>query len=241
MPRDTVNNATRATARTTSSAWTARVAGIKVGKEVESEIVVFGSRGPRAITNPDGRSTGEAVNVEGEGEPGVFDGSPINESEARHAEVLFYGSRPFDGLIAINLSASNCTSRRAVVMLSTFAVGLASGVGLFGLAAVGTLFLVLTLWVIEGFETHVRTFLLSIQLGEGTSAKRAAVERLLRARAPRSSCARRATTSSPIWSVRARCSRPKRSRRRWRLSLRRRSPIEWKEEKKARRLRERRG
>ena len=72
----------------------------------------------------------------------------------------------------------------AVVMLSTLAVGLAAGVGLFGLAAVGTLFLVMTLWVIEGFETHVRTFLLSVKLGEGTSAKRAAVERLLqRARA----------------------------------------------------------
>ena len=72
----------------------------------------------------------------------------------------------------------------AVVMLSTLAVGLASGVGLFGLAAVGTLFLVMTLWIIEGFETHVRTFLLSVKLGEGTSAKRAAVERLLqRARA----------------------------------------------------------
>lgn len=67
----------------------------------------------------------------------------------------------------------------AVVMLSTLAVGLASGVGLFGLAAVGTAFLVLTLWIIEGFETHVRTFVLSVKLGDGTSAKRAAVERLL--------------------------------------------------------------
>ena len=59
----------------------------------------------------------------------------------------------------------------AVVMLSTLAVGLASGVGLFGLAAVGTLFLVMTLWIIEGFETHVRTFLLSVKLGEGTSSE----------------------------------------------------------------------
>jgi hypothetical protein len=72
----------------------------------------------------------------------------------------------------------------AVVMLSALAVGLAAGVGLFGIAAVGTGFLVLTLWVIEGFETYVRTFLLSVKLGEGTSAKRAAVERILqRARA----------------------------------------------------------
>jgi hypothetical protein len=67
----------------------------------------------------------------------------------------------------------------AVVMLSALAVGLAAGVGLFGIAAVGTGFLVLTLWVIEGFETHVRTFLLSVKLGAGTSSRREAVERLL--------------------------------------------------------------
>jgi uncharacterized membrane protein YhiD involved in acid resistance len=67
----------------------------------------------------------------------------------------------------------------AVVMLSTLAVGLASGVGLFGVAAVGTIFLVVTLWIIEGFETHVRTFLLSVKLGDGTSSRRAAVERIL--------------------------------------------------------------
>ena len=67
----------------------------------------------------------------------------------------------------------------AVVMLSALAVGLASGVGLFGIAAVGTGFLVLTLWIIEGFETHVRTFLLTVKLGEGTSNRRAAVERIL--------------------------------------------------------------
>jgi hypothetical protein len=67
----------------------------------------------------------------------------------------------------------------AVVMLSALAVGLASGVGLFGIAAVGTGFLVLTLLIIEGFETHVRTFLVTVKLGEGTSNRRAAVERIL--------------------------------------------------------------
>jgi hypothetical protein len=67
----------------------------------------------------------------------------------------------------------------AVVMLSALAVGLASGVGLFGIAAVGTGFLVITLWIIEGFETHVRTFLVSVKLGEGTSDRRQAVERIL--------------------------------------------------------------
>jgi hypothetical protein len=67
----------------------------------------------------------------------------------------------------------------AVVMLSALAVGLAAGVGLFGIAAVGTGFLVITLWIIEGFETHVRTFLLTVKLGEATSDKRASVERIL--------------------------------------------------------------
>ena len=67
----------------------------------------------------------------------------------------------------------------AVVMLSALAVGLAAGVGVFGIATVGTGFLVVTLWIIEGFETHVRTFLLSVKLGEGTSNRRASVERIL--------------------------------------------------------------
>jgi hypothetical protein len=68
----------------------------------------------------------------------------------------------------------------AVVMLSTLSVGLACGVGLFGIAALGTLFLVITLWVIEGFETPVRTFLLTVKLGDDTTSKQAAVERLLK-------------------------------------------------------------
>jgi len=68
----------------------------------------------------------------------------------------------------------------AVVMLSTLSLGLACGVGVYGLAAVGAVFLVITLWVIEGFETRVRTFLLTVKLGDGTPAKRAGVERLLK-------------------------------------------------------------
>jgi hypothetical protein len=67
----------------------------------------------------------------------------------------------------------------AVVMLSTLAVGLASGVGLLGIAAASTVFLVVTLWFIEGFETRLRTFLLTAKLGPKTSARRAEVERLL--------------------------------------------------------------
>jgi hypothetical protein len=68
----------------------------------------------------------------------------------------------------------------AVVMLCTLSIGLASGVGLFGIAAFGTVFIGLTLWIIEGFETHVRTFLLTIKLGEKTSSRRAGVERILK-------------------------------------------------------------
>ncbi len=68
----------------------------------------------------------------------------------------------------------------AVVMLSTLALGLAAGVGLYGIALTATVFLAATLWIIEGFETRVRTFLLTVKLGERTSARRADVERLLR-------------------------------------------------------------
>jgi len=68
----------------------------------------------------------------------------------------------------------------AVVMLSTLAVGLASGVGLFGIALASTLFLAVTLWIIEGFEIRVRTFLLTVKLGDKTSARRADVEKLLK-------------------------------------------------------------
>jgi hypothetical protein len=67
----------------------------------------------------------------------------------------------------------------AVVMLSTLAVGLASGVGLFGIALASTFFIAVTLWIIEGFETRVRTFLLTVKLGENTSARRPEVEKLI--------------------------------------------------------------
>jgi hypothetical protein len=68
----------------------------------------------------------------------------------------------------------------AVVMLASLSVGLACGVELYGLAAVSTVFLVVTLWFIEGFETRVRTFLLTAKLGPKTSTRRAEVERLLK-------------------------------------------------------------
>jgi hypothetical protein len=68
----------------------------------------------------------------------------------------------------------------AVVMLSALAVGLASGVGLFGVAVAGTFFLGLTLWIIEGFETHLRTFSLTVKLGEETDKQRGLVEQVLK-------------------------------------------------------------
>jgi hypothetical protein len=68
----------------------------------------------------------------------------------------------------------------AVVMLAALSVGLASGVGLFGIATAATGFLVVTLWIIEGFETRIRTFLLTVKLGERTPEHRASVERMLK-------------------------------------------------------------
>ena len=125
----------------------------------------------------------------------------------------------------------------AVVMLSTLAVGLASGVGLFGLAAVATAFLVLTLWIIEGFETHVRTFLLSVKLGEGTSAKRAAVERLLQR--ARTAFELRTTADDELAylvSTGASFKTEALTAALGALAPKEKTQIEWKEEKKARPL-----
>src|SRR5881628_1493282 len=68
----------------------------------------------------------------------------------------------------------------AVVMLSTLSMGLAAGVGLFALAAFGTLFILAVLWVIESFEPERRkTFDLKVASGE-PAGLRAAVESVLR-------------------------------------------------------------
>jgi hypothetical protein len=68
----------------------------------------------------------------------------------------------------------------AVVMLCALSAGLASGVGLYGLAVIGTLFIVLCLWVIEGFEPQTRVFELSIKLGDKTHDLRPKIEEVLR-------------------------------------------------------------
>lgn len=68
----------------------------------------------------------------------------------------------------------------AVVMLCALSVGLAAGVGLYGLAAIGTVFIVACLWVIEGFEPQTRIFELSIKFGAKTQDLRPKIEEVLR-------------------------------------------------------------
>jgi uncharacterized membrane protein YhiD involved in acid resistance len=68
----------------------------------------------------------------------------------------------------------------AVVMLAALAVGLAAGVGTFALAIFGTLFLVLSLWVIEGFELPTRLFELTVKLGPDTLKLRPKIESVLK-------------------------------------------------------------
>jgi hypothetical protein len=68
----------------------------------------------------------------------------------------------------------------AVVMLCALAVGLASGVGLYGLSVIGTVFIVFILWIIEGFEPQTRLFELNIKLGDKTQDLRPRIEEVLR-------------------------------------------------------------
>jgi uncharacterized membrane protein YhiD involved in acid resistance len=68
----------------------------------------------------------------------------------------------------------------AVVMLCALSAGLAAGVGLYGLAIVGTLFIVFCLWIIEGFEPQTRVFELKVKMGEKTQDLRPKIEEVLR-------------------------------------------------------------
>jgi uncharacterized membrane protein YhiD involved in acid resistance len=69
----------------------------------------------------------------------------------------------------------------AVVMLSALGVGLASGVGLYGLAGFSTMFLVVSLWIIESFEPKtVKYFELTVKAGDQTDALRPKIEAILR-------------------------------------------------------------
>jgi uncharacterized membrane protein YhiD involved in acid resistance len=67
----------------------------------------------------------------------------------------------------------------AVVMLCTLAVGLASGVGLYALALVSTVFIGGALWVIESFEPRSRHFELKIKVRDDTDAMRPKIEPIL--------------------------------------------------------------
>jgi uncharacterized membrane protein YhiD involved in acid resistance len=69
----------------------------------------------------------------------------------------------------------------AVVMLAALGVGLASGVGLFGLAIFSTFFLVVALWIIESFEPKtVKYFELTVKAGEQTDTLRPKIEAILK-------------------------------------------------------------
>lgn len=68
----------------------------------------------------------------------------------------------------------------AVVMLSTLSLGLAAGVGLYGLATFATIFILCVLWVIESFEPERRkTFELKVSAPD-PGALRPGVEAVLR-------------------------------------------------------------
>jgi len=68
----------------------------------------------------------------------------------------------------------------AVVMLCTLAIGLATGVGLFGLAGFSTIFLIGALWIIESFEPRARKFDLKIKIpGGDTDSLRPRIEPIL--------------------------------------------------------------
>lgn len=67
----------------------------------------------------------------------------------------------------------------AGVMLSTLAIGLASGVGLWLLAAFGTAFVMAVLWAVESFEPRaVQLFMLTVTTSDPSTTK-PALERLL--------------------------------------------------------------
>jgi uncharacterized membrane protein YhiD involved in acid resistance len=69
----------------------------------------------------------------------------------------------------------------AGVMLSTLAVGLACGVGLYVIAAFSAVFILLVLWIIESFEPAGRKlFELKIKMGKDTDSRRKDVDAVLR-------------------------------------------------------------
>jgi uncharacterized membrane protein YhiD involved in acid resistance len=71
-------------------------------------------------------------------------------------------------------------NKDAGVMLSALAVGLASGVGQYAMAAFTAAFIMVTLWVIESFEPEGRKlFELKIKMGEETDDRRKEFDAIL--------------------------------------------------------------
>jgi len=69
----------------------------------------------------------------------------------------------------------------AGVMLSTLALGLASGVGLYAIAIFSGVFILLALWVIESFEPKKRdAFIVKVKIGDDTDSRRGDIEAILR-------------------------------------------------------------
>ncbi len=71
-------------------------------------------------------------------------------------------------------------NKDAGVMLSTLAVGLASGVGLYVMAAFSAVFILVALWIIESFEPEGRKlFDLKIKMGPDTDNRRKEFDAIL--------------------------------------------------------------
>jgi hypothetical protein len=69
----------------------------------------------------------------------------------------------------------------AGVMLTTLAVGLASGVGLYVMASFSAAFVLLTLWIVESFEPEGRKLYdLVIKMGDDTDSRRQEFDAVLR-------------------------------------------------------------
>jgi hypothetical protein len=77
--------------------------------------------------------------------------------------------------------------------------GLAAGVGLYGLAVIGTLFIALCLWIIEGFEPQTRLFELTIKLGDKTSRLQPKIEEVCAATRSRYELRTTPRTPSSTW------------------------------------------
>jgi uncharacterized membrane protein YhiD involved in acid resistance len=73
----------------------------------------------------------------------------------------------------------------AGVMLSTLAIGLASGVGLWAIAVFGTAFILAVLWIVESFEPRAtQLFALTVKTSDPTRLKPRVEQLLARSRAP---------------------------------------------------------